>query len=51
MCWFSGAHREREPIKRTEVEVTVGKLDNGKAEDKDEVSGKMIKDGGEKLVD
>ena len=32
-----------EPIRGTEVEVRVGKLKNGKAAGKDEVTGEMIK--------
>ena len=34
-------------IKRTEVEVRVWKLKNGKATDKDKVTGEMIKDEGD----
>ena len=41
----------REVIKRTEVEVGAGKLINGKAAGKDEVTGEMIKGGGNKVVD
>ena len=37
-----------EMIRRTEVEVTVGKLQNEKAAGKDEVTGEMIKGGGER---
>ena len=40
-----------EPIKRAEVEVRVGNLKNRKTESKDEVTGKMIKGGGERVVD
>ena len=39
-----------EPIKRIEVEVRVRKLKNGKAAGKDEVTGEMIKGGGERAV-
>ena len=50
MCGFDGVQRVNyfggEPIKRTEVEVRVGKLKNGKAAGKDEVTGEMIKSGG-----
>ena len=35
------------PIRKTEVEVRLGKLKNGK----DEVTGKMIKGGGDRMVD
>ena len=40
-----------EPIRRTEVEVRVGKLKNGKAADKEEVMGEMIKCGGDRVMD
>ena len=36
---------------RAEVEVRVGNLKNRKTESKDEVTGKMIKGGGERVVD
>ena len=39
------------PIVRFEVEVRVGKLKNGKAAGKDEIKGKIIKDGGDRMVD
>ena len=32
----------REPIRRTEIEVKVGKLKNEKATSKDEVNGEML---------
>ena len=38
-------------IKRMEVEVRVGKLKDGKAAGKDEVTGEMIKGGGSRVVD
>ena len=38
-------------IGRAEVEVRVGKLKNGKAASKDEITGKMKKGGGDKVVD
>ena len=41
----------RVPIRRTEVEVKVGKLKNGNAAGKDEVKGEMIKGGGNWVVD
>ena len=34
-----------------EVEVRVGKLENGKAGGKDEITGEIIKGGGNRLVD
>ena len=34
------------PIARTEAEVRVGKLKNGKAAGKDKITGEMIKGGG-----
>ena len=40
-----------EPIGRVEVEVRVGKLENGKAVGKDYITGEMIKGGCEKVVD
>ena len=40
-----------EPIGRTEVKVRVGKLKNGKATGKDEITGEMIKDEGDRVVD
>ena len=35
----------REPIGRAEVEVRVGRLKNGKAAGKDEITGELIKGG------
>ena len=50
MCAFDGVRKgncfEGEPIRRTEVEVRVGKLKNGK----DKITGEMIKDGGKRVV-
>ena len=40
-----------EPIRRTEVEVKVGKLKNEKAVSKDEFTGKMIKGENNRVVD
>ena len=40
-----------ESIGRTEVEMRVGKLENGKAAGKDEITGEMIKGGGDRVVD
>ena len=36
---------------RAEVEVRVGKLNNGKAAGKDEITGEIIKGGGNRVVD
>ena len=47
MCGFDGIRRVNyfggEPIGRAEVELRVGKLKNGKATGKDEITGEMIK--------
>ena len=47
MCGFNGVQRGNyfggKPIRRTEVEVKVGKLKNGKAAGKDEVTGDIEK--------
>ena len=55
MCGFDGVWRgnyfEVRPIRRTEVEVRVGKLKNGKAASKDEVTREIIKGGGNTVVD
>ena len=55
MCGFDGVLRGNyfggEPIRRTEVEVRVVKLKNGKAAGKDEVKGEMIKGEGDRVVD
>ena len=55
MCGFDGIQRGnyfgKEPIRRTEVEVRVGKLKNGKTAAKDEIIGEMIKGGGDRVVD
>ena len=49
LCGFNGVRRGNyfggEPIRRTVVEVIVGKLKNGKAASNDEVTGEMIKGG------
>ena len=39
-----GNYFGEEPIRRTEVEVRVGKVKKGKAAGKDEVTGEIIKD-------
>ena len=48
-CVFDGVRRGNdfggEPFRRTEFEVRVGKLKNGKAAGMDEVTGEMIKGG------
>ena len=46
-----GNYFRREPVRRTEVEVRVGKLKNGKAAGKDEVTGEMVKGGNYMVVD
>ena len=55
MCGFFGIQRGNqfrgEPTGRAEVEVRVGKLKNGKAAGKDEITGEMIKSGGMRMVD
>ena len=38
-----GSYFEGKPIRRTDVEVRVGKLKNGKAAGKDKVTGEMKK--------
>ena len=40
-----------EILKRKEVEVSVGKINNGKATDKEGVTGEMIKGGGGRIVE
>ena len=40
-----------EPIRRTEVEVRMGKPKNGKTASKDEVTGEIVKDGDDMVVD
>ena len=48
VCGFDGIRRDNyfrgEPIGRAEVEVRVGKFENGKAAGGDEITGEMIKD-------
>ena len=55
MCGFDGIRRSNyfgeEPIGRAEVEMRVGKLKNGKATGKDEITGEMIKGGSDRMVD
>ena len=55
MCSSVGIQRGNyfggEAIGKDEVEVRVGKLQNEKATGKDELTGEMIKGGGEKMVD
>ena len=46
-----GNYFGREPSGRAEVEVRVGKLKNGKATGKDEITGEMIKGRGDRVVD
>ena len=53
-CGFDGIRRDnyfgREPIGRSEVEVRVGKLKNGKGAGNDEINGEIIKGGGNRVV-
>ena len=55
LCGFDGVRRGNyfggQPIKRMKVEVRVRKLKNGTAAGKDEVTGEMIKGGGDRVVD
>ena len=44
-----GSYFGEEPIRRTEVEVREEKLKNGKGAGKDEVTGEMIKGGGNRM--
>ena len=55
MCGFDGIRRGNyiggEPTGRVEVEMRVGRLKIGKAAGKDEITGEMIKCGGDRVVD
>ena len=55
MCDFDGTQRDNyfggEPFGRAEVEVGASKLKNGKAAGEDEITGEMIKGGGDRVVD
>ena len=55
MCGFGGVQRTNyfggDPVKKTEVEMRVGKLKNGKAAGKDEIIGERIKCGDDRMVD
>ena len=55
MCGFDGIQRgnyfREEPIGRVEAEVRVGKLKKGKATGKDQITGEMIKVGGDRVLD
>ena len=55
MCGIDSIQRGNysggESIGRAEVEVTIGKLKNGKATVRDKITGEMIKGGGERVVD
>ena len=48
MCGFDEFRGE--PIGRTEVEMSVWKLKNGKPAGKDETTGEMIKGGSDRVV-
>ena len=54
MCGFDGIRISNciggETIGRAEVEMGVGKLKNGKAVSKDEITGEIIKGGGGRVV-
>ena len=55
MCGFDGIQRVNyfggKPIGKDEVEVSVGKLKNGKATGNDKITGEMIKGGGDRVVE
>ena len=55
ICGFDGIRRRNyfgeELIGRAEVEMRLGKLKNGKASGKDEITEEMIKGGGDRVVD
>ena len=55
MCGFDGVRRDNylggEQTRRTEFEVRVGKLKNGKAAGKDDITRGMIKGGSNRVVD
>ena len=55
MCSFDGIRKDicfrGQPIGRVEVEVRVGKLNIVKAAGRDEITGEMIKGGGDRVVD
>ena len=55
MCssdWIQGGnYLGGEPTGRAEVKVRVGKVKNGKATVKDEITGEMIKGRGDRVVD
>ena len=55
VCGFAavriGNYFGGEPTRRTEVEVRVGNLKNGNAAGRDNVTGEMIKGGGNRVVD
>ena len=49
--WLNNLVKGGKPIRKTEVEVRVGKLKKGKATGKDDVTGDMVKGGGDMVVD
>ena len=55
MCRFDGMRRGNyfrgEPTGRADVEMRVGKLKNGKTAGKGNITGEMIKGGGDRVVD
>ena len=48
---YRGNYFGGEPIERAKIEVKVGKFKNGKAAGKNEVTGRMMKGGGDMVVD
>ena len=54
MCGIDGIRKGNyfggEPIGSSEVELRVGKLKNGKTASRDEITGEMIKGGGDRVV-
>ena len=55
MCGFDWTQRSNyfggETIGRAEIVVRVGRLKNGKAAGRDEITGERIKGGGDRVVD
>ena len=55
MCGFDGVRRRNyfgwKRIRKTEVEGRTKKVKNGKAAGKDEITGEMVKDGGDVVRD
>ena len=55
MCGYDGVRRGNyfggEPMRKIEVEERVKKLKNGRATGKDDVTGEMLKGGGDEVAD